>query len=908
MNYRHSILATSIATVLLTACGGGGGGNVRPTPVDPPPPPPPATCQDQTARNFGQPGACIPRYRGTRDNSLVSTNVDRVHAQGLTGEGVKVGLMDGGPRTDLQGASTYEGRYTFHGSQFLAPALATEPDTSHGHRMAQHIVGRAAGDFDGGVAPGATLEWLRFCSLDSSSPEGTGRCGGNFRGAYGFLFSRGVTIVNHSFGAQARFWEATGADLDFYRAAGLSAGQAVQRDMLLVWAGGNRDEASISYDAGTPFFFPEYRRNWLAVIGVTIGADGRPTTTSGAQCVVAADWCIAAPDLNANAVNNSGGSSSSAAIVSGVAALVSQAFPWMGGRNLQASILTTATDLGAPGVDPVYGWGFVNAERAVRGPAQFFQGGFLANVNRAGTWTFANDISGQGGLVKEGVGSLRLSGNNTFAGDTDVRDGNLILSGSVSGNVRNAATFTSEGGRIGGNYETLAERITQVVVSRGLEVTGNATLAGTLNLLAPTDPQYQIREAERILRAGSIAGQFANVTVGSDFFYNATLAYSATDVTANLVRKSAAVKALAMGADAGVVAGARRMDGLLDYLWAGNGNADIRTAAFGIAGTADAESAMLSMTSLVGQVHGTVRAAAIEQAQGDAAVLADRAFDLRRSGEGAEAWAQIVGRDGTLKSDGFADADLNSTGLLIGADMPVSDSIRVGAALTSTRGSGDLDGLAGSLDTDRMGIGLYAMAKGERAYASVTVGFDRLDVETEREIDLGAAGAGLVSSDRKDRVQHGRIEAGYELASGVVPYAAFGGLRHRQGGFAEVGENASVGAIALTANADSHSVSYAEAGLRLDRATAAGGSWGGLLSGRWTLSGEDVSYRAAFNGALPVEFDAEGQELAGSVVRVGLNYMSPERNGWRWFAEGVAEGNSDGVRDSRLGLGVRKSF
>jgi autotransporter-associated beta strand protein len=906
MTMRHSLLATSIATVLLTACGGGGGGgsNTRPN-IDPPPPP--ATCQDQTARNFGQPGACIPRYRGPRDNALVSTNVDRAHAQGFTGEGVKIGLLDGAPRTDLEGASTYQGRYTYHGSEFLSPDLAANADTNHGHRMAQHIVGRRAGDFDGGVAPGATLEWLRYCTLDPASPDSAGRCGGQPTAALNFLFNRGVTIVNHSFGAQTRFWEASAADRETFLSIGRAFGQAVQRDMLLVWAGGNTNEASIAFNAGMPFFFPEYRQNFLAVVGVEIGADGRPTTTTGAQCVVAADWCIAAPALASHATGNSFGSSASTAIVSGVAALVSQAFPWMGGRNLQATLLTTATDLGAPGVDPVFGWGFVNAERAVRGPAQFTVD-FGANVNRTGTWTFRNDISGAGGLVKDGVGGLRLSGTNTYAGLTDVRGGNLILSGSVSGNVRNAATFTSEGGRIGGNYEALTGSTTQVVVGRGLEVTGAASLAGTLNLLAPTDPQYAIREAERILRAGSIAGQFGNVTVGSDFFYNATLTYNSTDVIANLTRKSAAAKALALGAGASVVAGARQMDGLLDYLWAGNGNADIRTAAFGIAGTASADAAMLSMTSLVGQVHGTVRAAAIEQAQGDAAVLADRAFDLRRSGDGAEAWAQIVGRDGTLKSDGFADADLNSTGLLIGADMPVSDSIRVGAALTSTRGSGDLDGLAGSLDTDRMGIGLYAMAKGERAYASVTVGADRLDVETEREIDLGAAGAGLVSSDRKDRVQHGRIEAGYELASGVVPYAAFGGLRHRQGGFAEVGENASVGAIALTANADSHSVSYAEAGLRLDRATAAGGSWGGLLAGRWTLSGEDVSYRAAFNGALPVEFDAEGQELAGSVVRVGLNYMSPERNGWRWFAEGVAEGNSDGLRDSRLGLGVRKSF
>lgn len=900
---RYSILSASIAAVLLAGCGGGGS-NVRPAPpAAPPTPPAPTTCQDADARNFGQVGACIPRYRGVQDNSLVPTRVDRARELGFTGEGVRIGILDGGPRPDLDGFNTYEGRYTFHGNQFMFPGTENEPDTAHGHRMAQHIVGRPSGSFEGGVAPGATLEWIRFCRLQEGSD--TGLCGGAFAPAYDLLFRRGVTIVNHSFGAQARFWEMSAADQESNRRFGESAfREAVQRDMLMIFAGGNRNEASISVSAGMPFYFPEYRNNFLAVVGVDIGANGQPAGTLGAQCTVAAQWCLAAPMLNPNAVNNSTGSSSAAAVVSGIAALVSQAFPWMGGANLQTTLLTTATDLGAPGVDEVFGWGMVNAERAVRGPAQFLAGGFNANVNREGTWTFANDISGEGGLTVTGVGGLRLAGNNSYAGLTDIRGGHLLLSGRVAGNVFNAGTFTSEGGRIGGNYQAAAGSTTQIEVGRGLEIGGTAILGGTLRLLAPTTADYQVKEQERVLWANAISGRFANVGVGSGFFYSAELSYSDTDVTARLTRTSAAAKALEVGAGAGAVAGARRMDALLDHLLAGNGDALLRQAAFSIAGSQDEATALSALGSLAGEVHGTVRSLAIEQAQGDAAVLADRAFGLRRA-DGGAAWAQVIGRRGDLKSDGYADADLSSGGLMVGADVPVSDSVKIGGSLSRSRASGELEGLAGELDARRTGVGVYALAKGDRSYASVTVGYDRMSVDTERGINLGGTSIETVTAARTDRVLHGRIEAGMEVGNGFIPYAAFGGLRHRQGSFAEQG----AGGLGLAAASDTHTTSYGEAGVRFDRATANGGVWGGLLAGRWALSGRDAGYTATFAGAGDaVSFTTEGQRLAGGVLRVGVSYLSPERNGWQWTAEAVGEANGDGLRDGRLGLGVRYNF
>src|SRR5688572_5012966 len=81
---RLALCALSLA--ILSACGGGGGGGdaVRPTPppATPPPTPPPAP-------NPAQPAV---------DAHLALTNTRAAHALGLTGQGVRIGVVDSGVR------------------------------------------------------------------------------------------------------------------------------------------------------------------------------------------------------------------------------------------------------------------------------------------------------------------------------------------------------------------------------------------------------------------------------------------------------------------------------------------------------------------------------------------------------------------------------------------------------------------------------------------------------------------------------------------------------------------------------------------------------------------------------------------------------------------------------------------
>ena len=54
------------------------------------------------------------------------------------------------------------------------------------------------------------------------------------------------------------------------------------------------------------------------------------------------------------------------------------------------------------------------------------------NFNHSNTATYSGVISGIGNLVKAGSGTVTLSGNNTFTGDTTINGGTLTLSGTLS--------------------------------------------------------------------------------------------------------------------------------------------------------------------------------------------------------------------------------------------------------------------------------------------------------------------------------------------------------------------------------------------------------------------------------------------------------------------------------------------
>lgn len=140
---------------------------------------------------------------------------------------------------------------------------------------------------------------------------------------------------------------------------------ATARDAIFVWAAGNDGANQSSMLSAMPRVLPELHGHFINVVAFD-NATGRLADYSNA-CGITRDWCITAPG---NLITDDGmhadGTSFAAPIVSAAIATVRQAFPYMTAAQVTSLLFETARDLGAPGVDAVYGHGMLDLERATR--------------------------------------------------------------------------------------------------------------------------------------------------------------------------------------------------------------------------------------------------------------------------------------------------------------------------------------------------------------------------------------------------------------------------------------------------------------------------------------------------------------------------------------------------------------
>jgi len=899
---RNTLSVAIFSAILLTACGGGGG-NVRndpPPPTTPVTPPPPPKCEDPNATNNGGALPCTYRYNGEKDNLLVGTSADVAHAAGFTGVGVKIGLLDSEKPTTSY--PTVDPRIAFYKDYTSGAPSTVKAD--HGWQMAAVIVGQPSTGFAGGVAPGASLYWGRVC-------DGANSCTYSRMGqAFTDMTAQGVRLFNLSIGSYLedpaqRAQQA--ANFAFHAQSVLNA------DGLIVAATGNESRTSPNNPAGTPTYVPEWRNNMLAVTGVSLDSKGNPTglETYANHCGDAAQWCVASPalfqipDATGTGIVRTAGTSNATAAVTGVAALVWQAFPWMSASNVQQTVLTTATDLGEVGVDSLYGWGLVNAGKAVKGPGQFVG---LFNANVTGTSEFANNITGTGGLAKKGAGTLILGGTNTYTGGTTVEAGTLGLKGNVAGNVdvRANGTLSAMGGRIAGNYSTVDGATTSIQVGKPLEIGGNAALAGTLNLRAEATG-YAVQSVETFLRAGTVNGTFGKVTYGNEFFWDVALSYTGTTVTGAMTRRQAAQAAMvASSSSVSLQDGARQADvlvGALDRRFAAgqiDGLEALFSATASLINASDADVAA-SLPTLTGQVHGVQRSVAVQAAINDSRLAADRLPLLAKTTQ-KTAWVQADGVDGSLERDGFDGAEYRQNLITVGVDLPLGNAV-VGAALTKGRTDADVDGNRGTLDSDRIGVTAFGyLPLGQQSYVAGVIGADRTDVDTRRGVQFGGNGE-VIRDQRDEHALHARIEGGLNLDNGLNPFAAVGIVHQVQDAFSE----ASASGLGLSAGKDSLDVIFADAGVRFDKSL---GAWeiGGLLAYRNVFAGNDTDFNAWFTALPEAAFTINGQPVARSSVRALLGAGVKVGASVKLYGNVGVERNDGQGDNATANLGVRWSF
>ena len=172
------------------------------------------------------------------------------------------------------------------------------------------------------------------------------------------------------------------------------------------------DEANrVGGFAALPIRFTELQGYWLAVVNVDLFSQ---IASSSNGCGNAMAWCLAAPGTRIfSAIDEDSttardrygtatGTSFAAPHVSGAIAVLKSVFPTMTAPQIVELLLMTATDLGSPGVDPVYGHGLLNLAEA---------------TSPQGAARLASSMTGGGGVML--VSDSRIESSSAFGGAFD---------------------------------------------------------------------------------------------------------------------------------------------------------------------------------------------------------------------------------------------------------------------------------------------------------------------------------------------------------------------------------------------------------------------------------------------------------------------------------------------------------
>lgn len=266
------------------------------------------------------------------------------------GEGVTIAIIDTGVDgrvSELQGAvvggTDFSGLGSSNGQRPVGSV-----GSEHGTMVAGLAVGRGTGGNNGviGAAPAASV-----LAISIGFGEGGISSDDQIAQAVRWAVDNGADVINMSLTRNTLDWPESWDDAFLY---------AQQNDVVVVAAAGNRGSGTTQ--VGAPATMPGV----LTVAGVD--ANGQASFDASSQGITIG-VAAASEDL-VGVVPGGGhvlwnGTSGATPIVAGIVALVRAAHPNLDAANVINRVVATASDAGAAGPDPIYGFGLVNAAAAV---------------------------------------------------------------------------------------------------------------------------------------------------------------------------------------------------------------------------------------------------------------------------------------------------------------------------------------------------------------------------------------------------------------------------------------------------------------------------------------------------------------------------------------------------------------
>jgi len=262
----------------------------------------------------------------------------RAHTRGLTGRGVRIGIMDSGIHA---GHPDLAENYVF-GYDFEAMGALTGDPFGHGTHVSGTVAGVANGAGVIGTAPGAGISMLKVGTWSPSSSAAIA--------ALEWAVDNGIQVTNSSFG------------LPHSTLLEMAYDAAWEAGIVNVAASGNDSLGTV----GAPARYAS-----VIAVGAT---DSLDRVASFSTWGLDLDLC--APGVRVNSTYGASGyramdgASMASPHVAGAAAMVIAAGIRDTSGNgrindeVVARLLSTAVDIGEPGFDPRTGWGRVDAAAA----------------------------------------------------------------------------------------------------------------------------------------------------------------------------------------------------------------------------------------------------------------------------------------------------------------------------------------------------------------------------------------------------------------------------------------------------------------------------------------------------------------------------------------------------------------